>query len=134
MAPPIPGGVEGASSLQYTLATWKAGPIVAEGLPHVGPVPYILLRIGNVPSGNTNVQARTDKGTVVTGKLITNASANLVQQRHTPMEVTCAGVELVERVRIQFLNPDGTAYDFQMRDHSLALVLAVPQDSVQLTY
>ena len=114
------------------VAGWRASPLVAPGLPYVGPEPYLLMRVGLVQGGSTTVRARCGASTVtVTGKLSTGA-AHLVQQRHTPLEVTCAGVERIDRVRIEFLNPDGTHYDFSGREHTLALVLAVPENGVQM--
>ena len=105
------------------------GPIVSAYSPHVAPPSYILLRIGSVPGASTTVQSRYgDHTTIVTGKIV--LGDQLVVQRHTPLDVICMGTEVLDEVRIEFLNPNGSHYDFMGREHSIALVLNVPQDRV----
>ena len=78
----------------------------------------------------TTVQARHGESTtVVTGKVV--LGEQVVVQRHTPLDVACPGAEVIDEVRVEFLNPDGSHYDFMGREHSLALALSVPQDPVR---
>ncbi len=100
---------------------------------HLGPPPFILMQLGTPKSGAPWKFYTTVDGQIVPYFAVLGTSTQLSRVYQDTADFKTSGTKTVGTVRVEFLNPDLTPYNFHGKDHLLTLVFVTEGDQALLS-
>jgi hypothetical protein len=100
---------------------------------HLGPPPFILMQLGTPKSGAPWKFYTTVEGQIVPYFAVLGTSTQFSRVYQDTADYKTSGTKTVGTVRVEFLNPDLTPYQFHGKDHLITLVFVTEGDQALLS-